>query len=248
MADYDVNDIARTIIAMYLSDVVKSDMEKKGFVPVKTGQDPMAAMMGGGMPPGGAPPGMPPGAPMGGPPGAPPMGMPGMGAPPGMPPDMGGMGAPPGGGDLGGLMSLLGGMPPPPPPSGTEEKTKEEETPPEGEKGFGETTGKGEVTPTVLYAELVKVRKLLLGLYDKFNISVPADALSDEEVYLGKPNIKEEVRQSPKEREQTTPEIKPLPEGATAELGPTGAVPPETIPPAPTVPPEIKKALLRRRA
>jgi len=150
----------------------------------------------------------------------------------------------PGGGDLGGLMSLLGAMPPPPPPSGNEEKKKEEEKPPEEEKGFGETTGKGEVTPTVLYAELVKVRKLLLGLYDKFHISVPADALSDEEVYLGKPNIKEEVRQSPKEREQTTPEIKPLPEGQT-ELGPTGAVPSETTPPAPTVPPEVKKALLR---
>jgi len=236
MATYNVDDLARSIIAMYLSNALQKDMEKRGFTPVKAGQDPAAGMMPpptGGMPPmdmaGMAPPGGPPGAP---PMGGPPMGGPPMGGPPGaMPPGPGGPMPIAGAGDLGSLMGLLGAMPPPPPeppPEGKPEEKPEGKPKEELEREETPKVQKAEVTPTTLYTELVKVRKLLVGIYDALNLKIPSDALSDEEVYLTE---KEEVRQSPKEKEQTTPALSPPPE--TAQPNENTA----------SIPPDIKKSI-----
>ena len=170
MLDLDFcSEFSRELAEAWVSCIKQMDqksMQKTAFVPgeaVKQGQGP-------GGPAGGAPAAPPP--PPGGAPGeAPPGGADLAGLLGGMPaPDMGAMpgaGAPPGG-------APVPPPPPPPPPSDTGS---------EGGEGGSETVKR--VSNQTLYMELVKVRKLLLGLFKTLNIPIPPEVLEDEDQIIG---------------------------------------------------------------
>ncbi|GAG67449.1 unnamed protein product [marine sediment metagenome] len=115
---------------------------------------------GGGMPPGmaGGMPPMPPMPPVGamGPADA------GMGMPPGMPMDMG-MGMPP--------EAAMGAMPPPPPPPA--------EAAPATTGGKG---GSSKIDPSMIYTEMINVRRLLTTMFKNLGWELPPDVLDNTEI------------------------------------------------------------------
>ena len=145
---------------------------KAGVVPPPMGGAPGVAPGGAAPMPGGAPPGGGGidallGGLMGGGPGGPPGGAPGApagpGAAPGAPPDIAAL--------LGGAPSPSAPEPPPPPPTNAEEAAAA----PQDQAGR-------RVSNITLYAELVKIRKLLQGLYRQMQLPIPEDVLDDEEI------------------------------------------------------------------
>ena len=156
---------------------------------------------------------------------------------PGVPPDMSagmppGMGPAAGGAGAGGappisdadLMALLGlggqppaGEEPPAPPTPSPEPTA-----PEEQKDSGTTR----VSNAVLYAELVKIRKLLLGVYRQAGYVIPEEVLEDEDVLAPgavkpPPSKNESPEASPEQSFDTITSVKDL---ITQPTGPLPSV------------------------
>jgi len=204
-----VDELAQFAIAFVKSGVVPPPMPAGGGAPPGGGMD-MAALLGGGMPPG-----MPPGAPPGMPPGPPPGDIGAMLQ--GMPPPPGGPGGMPG-----------EAMPPPGGPGGAPGEAAPPESPPETPAPT-ETAAAGEapsrrVSITTVFAEVVKVRKLLQGLYRQMNLPIPEDVLNDEDIVA--PGVIKPKRPSPKPPEEE-PAKKEEEEGTPeAQLPGIGKAPP----------------------
>ena len=205
-----MDELAQFAIAFVKSGVVPPPMPAGGGAPPGGGMD-MAALLGGGMPPG-----MPPGAPPGMPPGPPPGDIGAMLQ--GMPPPPGGPGGMPG-----------EAMPPPGGPGGAPGEAAPPPEPPPETPAPAETAAAGEapsrrVSITTVFAEVVKVRKLLQGLYRQMNLPIPEDVLNDEDIVA--PGVIKPKRPSPKPPEEE-PAKKEEEEGAPeAQLPGIGKAPP----------------------
>lgn len=80
------------------------------------------------------------------------------------------------------------------------------------------------INNTTIYLELVKVRKLLTGLYRNFGLPIPEDVLSDEAIILGKEKPKVETIPSHSSQEKSEEEEE---EGNLKDLitSPVGEIP-----------------------